>query len=177
MLVVGLGGIGTQVAKRAHGLGMRVIATRNSRREGPDYVEYVGLADELLELTRRAGVVVNAAPLTDSTRGLFDAKFFEAMQPTAIFISVGRGQSTVTADLIKALETGQIAGAALDVTDPEPLPAGHPLWTAPNLIITPHVAGRSREALGRVQALVAENLRRYAAGEPLLSVVNIERGY
>ncbi len=177
MLVVGLGGIGTQVAKRAHGLGMRVTATRNSRREGPAYVEYVGLADELLELTRNADVVVNAAPLTDSTRGLFNAKFFDAMKPTALFISVGRGQSTVTADLIAALESGQIGGAALDVTDPEPLPAGHPLWKAPNLIITPHVAGRSREALGRVRALVGENLRRYAAGEPLLSVVNIERGY
>jgi phosphoglycerate dehydrogenase-like enzyme len=177
MLVVGLGGIGTQVAKRAHGLGMRVTATRNSRREGPDYVEYVGLANELLELTRQADVVVNAAPLTNSTRGLFDAEFFAAMKPTAYFISVGRGQSTVTADLLKALETGQIAGAALDVTDPEPLPEGHPLWSAPNLIITPHVAGRSREALGRVRALVTENLRRYMAGEPLLSVVNIERGY
>lgn len=177
LLVVGLGGIGTQVAKRAHGLGMRVIATRNSRREGPDYVDYVGLADEVWELAKQADVVVNAAPLTDSTRGLFDEKFFKAMKPTAYFISVGRGKSTVTADLIKALETGQIAGAALDVTDPEPLPQGHPLWTAPNLIITPHVAGRSREALGRIQALVAENLRRYVAGEPLLSVVNIERGY
>lgn len=177
MLVVGLGGIGTQVAKRAHGLGMRVVATRNSRREGPDFVEYVGLANELLELAKQADVVVNAAPLTDSTRGLFDAKFFETMKPSAYFISVGRGQSTVTGDLIEALKAGQIAGAALDVTDPEPLPQGHPLWSAPNLIITPHVAGRSREAFARVGALVAENLRRYVAGEPLLSVVNIERGY
>ncbi len=117
LLVVGLGGIGTQVAKRAHGLGMRVIATRNSRREGPDYVDYVGLADEVWTLAAQADVVVNAAPLTDSTRGLFDEKFFKAMKSSAYFISVGRGQSTVTADLIKALETGQIAGAALDVTD------------------------------------------------------------
>ena len=177
MLVVGLGGIGTQVAKRAHGLGMRVVATRNSRREGPEYVEYVGLAGEVLELASRADVVVNAAPLTDATRGMFNAKFFETMKPDAYFISVGRGQSTVTADLVKALESGQIAGAALDVTDPEPLPAGHPLWSAPNVIISPHVAGRSREAFGRIGALVAENLRRYVAGEPLLSVVDIERGY
>ncbi|MDJ0877790.1 MAG: D-2-hydroxyacid dehydrogenase [Halieaceae bacterium] len=177
MLVVGLGGIGTQVARRAHGLGMRVIATRNSRREGPDFVDYVGLADEVWTLARQADVVVNAAPLTDSTRGLFDTKFFKAMKPTAYFISVGRGKSTVTADLIKALESGQIAGAALDVTDPEPLPAGHPLWTAPNLIITPHVAGRSSEGLARIRALVAENLRRYVAGEPLLSTVNVKKGY
>ncbi len=177
MLVVGLGGIGSQVAKRAHGLGMRVTATRNSRREGPDYVAYVGLADEVLELAAKADVVVNAAPLTDSTRGMFNKQFFEAMKPSAYFISVGRGQSTVTADLIEALESGRIAGAGLDVTDPEPLPEGHPLWTAPNVIITPHVAGRSREAFERVGALVAENLRRYVAGEPLLSVVNVERGY
>jgi phosphoglycerate dehydrogenase-like enzyme len=177
MLVVGLGGIGTQVAKRAHGLGMRVIATRNSRREGPPFVEYVGLAPEVLELARQADVVVNAAPLTDGTRGMFNAKFFETMKPSAYFVSVGRGQSTVTADLIEALKAGKIAGAALDVTDPEPLPEGHPLWSAPNVIITPHVAGRSREAFGRIGALVSENLRRYVAGEPLLSVVNIERGY
>jgi phosphoglycerate dehydrogenase-like enzyme len=177
MLVVGLGGIGTQVAKRAHGLGMRVIATRNSRREGPDYVSYVGLADEVLKLAAEADVVVNAAPLTDATRGMFNAGFFAAMKPSAYFISVGRGQSTVTGDLIEALESGQIAGAGLDVTDPEPLPDKHPLWSTPGVIITPHVAGRSREALQRVGELVAENLRRYAAGDPLLSVVNIERGY
>lgn len=177
MLVVGLGGIGTQVARRAHGLGMRVTATRNSRREGPDYVSYVGLADEVLKLAAEADVVVNAAPLTDSTRGMFNKAFFKAMKPSAYFVSVGRGQSTVTDDLIKALESGDIAGAGLDVTDPEPLPEGHPLWTAPNVIITPHVAGRSREALGRISALTVENLRRYNAGEPLLSVVNIQRGY
>jgi phosphoglycerate dehydrogenase-like enzyme len=177
MLVVGLGGIGTQVAKRAHGLGMRVIATRGSRREGPDYVDYVGLSDETLELARQADVVVNAAPLTSATRGMFNAEFFAAMKPQAYFVSVGRGQSTVTDDLIKALHSGQIAGAGLDVVDPEPLPDGHPLWSAPGVIITPHVGGRSREAMQRVGALVAENLRRYVAGEPMLSVVDIKRGY
>ena len=177
MLVVGLGGIGTQVAKRAHGLGMRVVATRNSRREGPDYVSYVGLADEVIDLAKQADVVVNAAPLTDETRGMFNAEFFDAMKPTAYFISVGRGQSTVTADLIEALNSGEIAGAGLDVTDPEPLPDNHPLWSTPGVVITPHVAGRSREALQRIRALVAENLKRYVAGDPLLSVVNIERGY
>jgi phosphoglycerate dehydrogenase-like enzyme len=177
LLVVGLGGIGTQVAERAHGLGMRVVATRNSRREGPDYVAYVGLADELLKLAGEADVVVNAAPLTDSTRGMFNSTFFAAMKPSAYFISVGRGKSTVTEDLVKALNSGQIAGAGLDVTDPEPLPDDHPLWSTPGVIITPHVAGRSREAFQRVEVLVAENLRRYMSGEPLLSVVNIERGY
>ena len=176
-LVVGLGGIGTQTAKRAHALGMRVIATRNSRRAGPDYVAYVGLADELLGLARQADVVINTAPLTDATRGMFDAEFFDAMKPSAYFISVGRGASTVTEDLIAALEGGQIAGAGLDVTDPEPLPPGHPLWTAPRVIISPHTAGRSDKGRDRLFMLVAENLRRYAVGEPLLSMVDIERGY
>jgi phosphoglycerate dehydrogenase-like enzyme len=177
MLVVGLGGIGSQVARRAHALGMRVVATRNSSRSGPDYVDYVGLADELLKLAAEADVVVNAAPLTPSTEGLFDADFFKAMKPGAYFVSVGRGRSTVTADLIAALESGAIAGAALDVTDPEPLPADHPLWQAPRLLITPHMSAMSAATVQRIGALVVENLRRYQAGEPLLSVVDIERGY
>jgi phosphoglycerate dehydrogenase-like enzyme len=177
MLVVGLGGIGTQVAQRAHALGMRVLATRGSRREGPDFIEYVGLADEAITLAKQADVVVNAAPLTAQTRGLFDAAFFEMMKPGAYFISVGRGQSTVTDDLIAALAEGKIAGAALDVTDPEPLPQNHPLWSNPRVIITPHISAQSRESLQRVVLLITENLRRYIAGEPLLSVVDVKRGY
>ncbi len=177
LLVVGLGGIGTQVAMRGHGLGMQVIAIRNSRREGPEYVEYVGLPDELHELATRADVVINTVPLTDKTQGIFNAAFFTAMQPEAYFISVGRGASTVTDDLVAALKSGSIAGAGLDVTDPEPLPRGHPLWTMPRVIITPHVAGRSDRGRDRLYLMVKENLRRYVNGEPMLSVVDIERGY
>lgn len=177
MLVVGLGGIGTQVAQRANALGMRILATRGSRREGPDYVEYVGLSDEAIKLATEADVVVNALPLTDSTRNMFDKAFFAAMKPSAYYVSVGRGQTTVTADLLDALNSGQIAGAGLDVTEPEPLPADHPLWNTPRVIITPHVAASSAETLERIQALVTENLRRYVAGDPLLSVVDIKRGY
>ena len=177
VLVVGLGGIGTQTAKRAHALGMRVIATRGSRREGPEYIEYVGLGDELLELVPQADVVINTAPLTEQTRGMFNAEVFAAMKPTAYFVSVGRGASTVTDDLIAALNNGEIAGAGLDVTDPEPLPEGHPLWTTPRVIISPHTAGRSDKSRARLFLLVQENLRRYISGEPLLSVVDIDRGY
>lgn len=177
LLVVGLGGIGTQVAKRGHGLGMRVIATRNSRREGPDYVDYVGLSNELNELAAQADVVINTAPLTNQTRGMFNAVFFDAMKPEAFFISVGRGASTVTDDLVAALKAGAIAGAGLDVTDPEPLPDGHPLWAMPRVIITPHTAGRSDKGRDRLYLMVKENLRRYVAGEPMLSVVDIEKGY
>lgn len=177
MLVAGLGGIGTQTARLASGLGMRVIATRNSSREGPDFVDYVGLADELPELAEQADVVVNAMPLTDSTRGVFDAAFFERMKPSALFINVGRGGSAVTEDLIAALENGTIAGAALDVQDPEPVPADHPLWEAPNLLITPHMSSFNDAGRDVFWVIFRENLRRYVAGEKMLSVVDIDKGY
>jgi phosphoglycerate dehydrogenase-like enzyme len=177
LLVVGLGGIGTEVAKRAHGLGMRVLATRNSRREGPEYVEYVGLADEYRTLAERADVVVNATPLTPETRGMFDARFFAAMRDDAFFINVGRGESVVTADLTAALQAGAIGGAGLDVTDPEPLPPGHPLWSMSNVVITPHIATSSDFRSERTVTLVAENVRRYVSGDAVLSVVDLVAGY
>jgi phosphoglycerate dehydrogenase-like enzyme len=177
LLVVGLGGIGTEVAKRAHGLGMRVIATRNSRREGPDYVEYIGLADEYRTLAARADVVVNSTPLTLQTRGMFDAQFFAAMKDDAFFINVGRGESVVTADLTAALQAGTVGGAGLDVTDPEPLPPGHPLWRMSNVIVTPHIATSSDYRSERTFTLVAENVRRYVRGDALLSVVDLAAGY
>ncbi len=177
VLVVGLGGIGTEVARRAHALGMKVTAIRNSRREGPPYVARVGLPGELVEFAREADFVVNTAPLTDATRGMFDAAFFGAMRRGAHFINVGRGQSVVTDDLIAALRSGQVGGAGLDVTDPEPLPQGHPLWQLPNVIITPHISARSDLGNEARWAVARENLRRYVAGEPMLSVVDIEKGY
>ena len=177
MLVVGLGGIGRQIAKRAHGLGMRVTATRNSSREGPDYVDYVGLSDELLHLTKEADVVVNITPLTKATTGLFNQEFFKAMKPSAYFINMGRGKSVVTNDLIDALNHQEIAGAGVDVTDPEPLPPDHPLWKTPNVIITPHNSAPSDQMLERFWILVRENIRRYVAGEPMLNVVDLNRGY
>ena len=178
MLVVGLGGIGTEIAKRAHGIGMKVVATRNSGRTGPDFVSYVGLADEMGELAKKADVIVNATPLTAATTGIFDAKFFATLKPSAYFINVARGKSVVTADLIAALNEGRIAGAGLDVMDPEPLPPDHPLWRAPNIIITPHISTRGDYIDdGALRTLARENLRRYAAGEKMLSVVDLKRGY
>lgn len=177
MLVAGLGGIGTETARLASGLGMRVIATRNSRREGPDFVDYVGLSNELPNLVEEADVVVNALPLTTETNDLFDAAMFARMKSSALFINVGRGGSAVTADLIAALENGTIAGAGLDVQDPEPVPAGHPLWKAPNLLITPHMSSFNDGGRDALWIIFRENLRRYVAGERMLSVVDIERGY
>jgi phosphoglycerate dehydrogenase-like enzyme len=156
---------------------MRVIATRNSRREGPDFVEYVGLADEYRTLAARADVVVNATPLTSETRGMFDAQFFDALKRGAFFINIGRGESVVTEALVAALEAGKVGGAGLDVTDPEPLPPGHPLWGMRNVIITPHVATSSDVRSDRTLTLVVENLRRYMRGDALLSVVDLTLGY
>lgn len=177
MLVVGLGGIGTEVASRAHGLGMKVIATRASGRTGPDYVSYVGLPAELLTLAKGADVVVNAAPLTAETTNIFDAKFFAVLKPTAFFVNVARGGSVVTADLVSALNERRIAGAGLDVVEPEPLPPDHPLWKAPNVIISPHVSSRSDLPGEQRWILARENIRRYVAGEKMLSVVDLKREY
>ena len=177
LLVVGLGGIGTEIAWRAHGLGMRVIAIRRSSHEGPDYVDYVGLTDELHSMAATADVIANALPLTPETTGVFDKAFFDAVKPGAIFLSVGRGKNTITGDLIAALESGKLFGAGLDVTDPEPLPAGNPLWHLPNVIITPHVSATGADANRRQKIIAVENLRRYVAGEPMFNVVDMSRGY
>ena len=177
LLVVGLGGIGVEVARRAHAFGMKVVATRASSREGPDFVSYVGLPGELGKLAGDADFIVNTTPLTPETRGMFDARFFAAAKPGAFFFNVGRGGSVVQQDLVAALESGRLAGAGLDVTDPEPLPAASPLWKMNNVIITPHVSAASDLGNAARFAVARENLRRYVAGERMLSVVDLERGY
>lgn len=177
MLIAGLGGIGEAIAQRAKAFGMRVTATRNSSREGPPTVDYVGLADELPTLAAEADVVVNVLPLTPQTTALYDADFFRGMPSHAFFVNVGRGKSVVTGDLIAALRKGDIAGAGLDVTEPEPLPRAHALWQAPNVIITPHTGGGSDGSQRRRWAVVQENLRRYVAGEPLLNLVDPAKAY
>jgi phosphoglycerate dehydrogenase-like enzyme len=177
MLVVGLGGIGTEVARLASGAEMRVTGIRSSRRSGPPFVDQVGLTEDLAAFAAEADVVVNCLPMTPDTADIFDAALFKVVKPTAFFVNVGRGGTVDTDALIAALSEGQIAGAGLDVTDPEPLPSDHPLWTAPNLIITPHYAAWSDIGRERRWLLYRENLRRFVAGEPLLSVVDPERGY
>jgi phosphoglycerate dehydrogenase-like enzyme len=180
LLVVGLGGIGTDVAAKAHAFGMHVIATRNSRRAAPDFVDDVGVADELPDLIGKADVVVMTAPLTAETAHLFDAAMFGRMKKGAIFINITRGGVVVQDDLIAALESGQLGAAGLDVTTPEPLPRNDPLFAAPNILLTPHVAGRaSASGAGREEGwrVVRENLRRYVAGDKLYNLVDLARGY
>ena len=176
LLIAGLGGIGTEVARRAAALGMRVVATRRSSRDGPDFVDYVGLSDELFDLAAEADFVLNALPLTEETEGIFDARFFAKLTPGTHFISVSRGKVTSTDDLVAALQNGTLAGAALDVVDPEPLPKDHPLWQMDNVIITPHLAGKGVVPNSHY-TLQRENLRRFMAGDRLLNVVDPARGY
>ena len=177
LLVVGLGGIGTEVARRAHGLGMTVVATRDGDRTGPSFVSHVGAPAELAALAKGADVIVSCVPLTPVTQGMFDANFFALLKPTAIFVNISRGGTMVMADLTQALLDKRLAGAGLDVADPEPLPAANPLWHAPHVLITPHISARS-DLPGEGRWIVArENMRRYARGAPMLNVVDQARGY
>ncbi len=177
LLVAGLGGIGLEVARRANALGMNVIATRNSSRDKPDFVSYVGLSNELPTLIEKADVVVAALPLTPETTNLFDAKLFSRMKKNAFFINVGRGGSVVSNELAAALNAGTIAGAGLDVTEPEPLPKDHALWKAKNVIITPHMSAQSDLGQSARELLLREQMRRFVSGDKLLAIVDLKKGY
>ncbi len=130
----------------------------------------VASTDDLPRLLPEADIVCLLVPLTDQTRGLVDAEFLARMRDGALLVNVARGRVVVTEALLAELASGRLR-AALDVTDPEPLPPGHPLWSAPNVFITPHVGGASSALWPRAYRLVGEQLRRYVAGEPLLNVV------
>ena len=187
LLVVGLGGAGTEIARIGHSLGMKVIATRNSSREGPDFVSYVGLADETPKLVSDADVVVICAPLTPATRGLFNAAMFARMKKDAMLVNWTRAEITVPEDLAAALKSGTIGSAALNWATAEPLPKTHPLWGAPNLILAPwagtgggaeaNKANQSEAAVEARWVVIRENMRRFATGEKLYSVFDLERGY
>jgi cyclase len=178
MLIVGLGGIGTQIARRAQACGMRIVAIDPSETlVKPSFVFSVEPPSRLMERLPQADVVVLACPLTAQSRGMFGRSQFEAIKPSAYFINIARGGLVDTDELMAALKKGRLAGAGVDVTDPEPLPPGHPLWSLPNVIVSPHVGGQSPETRERQWRLYRENIRRFVAGEPLLCVVDKQRGY
>lgn len=178
MVVVGMGGIGTQIARRAHGFGMRVMGIDpNQNMTRPDFVFSIQPVESLDKTLPLADVVVLACPLTAQTRGMFGAAQFQALKPTAYFINIARGGLVDQVAMIKALEGKRFAGAGLDVTDPEPLPDNHPLWRMKNVVTSPHLGGQAPEARERQWRLYRENVRRFVAGEPLLCVVNKEKGY
>jgi phosphoglycerate dehydrogenase-like enzyme len=174
--IVGLGGIGRDVARRCGALGARVLGLR--RREGAvEGVEVLHGAEGLDRILRESDFVVVTAPETAETAGLLDAAALARMQPHAVLVNVGRGRIVDEDALVAALRHGDIRGAALDVFATEPLPGGHPLWTAPNLLITPHVSAYTEHFWEREAELVVENVRRYLAGRPLLNVVDKAAGY
>jgi phosphoglycerate dehydrogenase-like enzyme len=177
MLVVGLGGIGTQVGRRANAFGMRVMAIDPRDMERPDFVFSLDKPDKLMELLPKADVMVLACPLTKETRGLIGEKQLAAIKKTAYLINVARGGLVETPALVGALGTKGLAGAGLDVSDPDPLPADHPLRKFANVVISPHTGGQSPESRERIWKLYRENVRRFVAGEPLLCVVDKAKGY
>lgn len=182
MGIVGLGGIGSQIARRARALDMKVIAVDIM----PKYKEQIGdICDEvrlvqdnnLLWLLRNSDVVVSAAPHTKISEGMFGSKEFEAMKDQAYFINVSRGKLVQTDALVQAIKTGKLAGVGLDVTNPEPLPANHELWGLSNVIITSHIAARSQFSGDRMQAVFVENVNRFIKGLPVLNQVDKIAGF
>lgn len=174
MGIVGLGGIGREIARRALGFGMTVRAVDRypDQTSPPEGVQAVAGLDELPALLAASDFAVIAAPHTPETAGLFDAAMLAHLRPTSYLINIGRGAIVVLDDLVAALRAGRLAGAALDVFEIEPLPADHPLWDFPNVIITPHTAGYSPAIAARHLATLTENVRRFARGEPLVNVVD-----
>ena len=170
--IIGLGGIGYGVAQRAAPHGLRIIAVDPRRTERPPEVAELWGVDRLDDLLAPSDFVAVCAPETPETRGLFDDARFARMKPGAYFINIGRGRVVKLDAVTRALQEQKIAGAALDVFEQEPLPAEHPLWGMENVILTPHIAGISAHDEDRRLDVLAENLRRFVAGEPLLNVVD-----
>ncbi len=189
--IVGYGSIGRETARLARAFGMRVLALKRHVDQRADdgwrlsdigdaageYVARFFAPDQLLEMLGECDYVVVTAPLTAETRGLLGKAEFQAMKREAVVINVARGGVIDEAALIDALRSGVIGGAGLDVFEREPLPADSPLWQLPNVILSPHVSGFTPHYDERAMALFAENLRRYVAGEPLMNVVDVQRGY
>ncbi len=164
VLIVGYGAIGEALERRLAGFEVDVVRVARGPREG------VHGYDDLAGLLPSADVVVLIVPLTEQTRGMVDARFLSALKDGALLVNVARGAVVDTEALVAELDSGRLA-AALDVTDPEPLPQGHPLWSCPNLLLTPHVGGASSAMEPRAHRLVREQLARFAAGEPLANVM------
>lgn len=176
-VIIGLGGIGTQIAQRAHAFGMRVIGVDPKDIPITNAVEKVVTPDRLHEVLPQADVLFMSAPHTKETEGMLGPAEFGMMKKNSYFVAVSRGKTYNSEALVKALDEKRLAGAGLDVTNPEPLPKGHPLWKFNNVVITPHIAGQSDVVGGRRLALVSENIRRFLAGKTMLNVVDKQKGF
>ncbi|MBO0829932.1 MAG: D-2-hydroxyacid dehydrogenase [Streptosporangiales bacterium] len=176
-LVVGAGPIGRMIARLLRGVGMEVSGVGRTARAADDDFGAVLAASDLHEALPDADYVVVAAPLTDDTRGMFDAAAFAAMRPTARFVNIGRGEIVVEPDLVAALRSGRLAGAALDVFEREPLPEESPLWDMPNVVVSPHMSADFIGWLDVLADVFVDNFKRWHAGEPLRNVVDKQLGY
>ncbi|AFR29025.1 D-2-hydroxyacid dehydrogenase [Arthrobacter sp. Rue61a] len=176
-LVVGTGSIGQEIASLFRAVGLRVSGAGRSSRPGDEYFEEIYSSKDLALVVGDFDYIVLAAPLTDDTKGLVDADVLSAMKPTAHLLNVGRGELVRTDSLVDALRSGSIAGAALDVVHPEPLPAEHPLWGMDNVILTPHMSGDTEGYLDDLGKLFVENLWRFSRDEPLQNVVDKRLGF
>ena len=171
-LIVGVGGIGAEAARLAAAFGIRVLATDARRKDAPPGVAELHPPEKLDELLPRADFVILTVPHTPATEGFMDRPRFRRMKRSAFFINIGRGKTTRLDDLVAALQAGEIAGAGLDVFEIEPLPADHPLWTAPNVLITPHTAGFGPYLDDRRFQIILDNCRAFEAGGTLRNVVD-----
>lgn len=176
-VIIGLGGIGMQIAQRARGFDMTVIGVDPKDISYTSFVSKIVPPDRLDTVLPLADVIFVSAPHTPQSERMVGPRQFELMKKGAYFIAVSRGKLYDTDALVKALDSRRLAGAGLDVTNPEPLPKGHPLWKFENVVITPHIAGQSDQVQARRIDLLKENIRRFADGEPLVNVVDKQKGY
>ena len=176
-LIIGTGGIGGETARHCKHFGLRVIGVDPRCPEPPEGVDELYRPEELDEHLGEADFVIITVPQTPRTQGLIDRERLARMKESAVLINIGRGSTIKLDDLDAALREGSIGGAALDVFEEEPLPEGHPLWTAPNFLMTPHVAAMGPYLEKRRTELIVENCRRFAAEEELLNVVDKENWF
>jgi len=176
-LVIGCGGIGQQIALRAWAHGMHITCVDPEDIPYSPYIERVIKPDQMDQVVPQMDVVFISAPHTEQSHKMMAMRHFDTMKQGSFFIAVSRGGIYDMNGLVKALDSKRLTGAGVDVTDPEPLPPGHPLWKFNNVIITPHIAGRSDMDRGRMLGTIKENIRRFGEGMPLLNVVDKKKGY
>jgi phosphoglycerate dehydrogenase-like enzyme len=178
VLIIGTGEIGSQLATRAAAFGMRVEGLRRrANADRPPHFDRIWTTADLHEALSGADHVVVTLPVTSETRDLLDARAFAACKPGALIYNIGRGAVIDTSALVAALQAGQLGGAGLDVTEPEPLPADSPLWDLENVLITAHTSGASPRYWERQEALMSDNIARYREGRPLRNLVDYENAY
>lgn len=177
MGVIGLGDIGTEVAKRAKALGARVLGVKRTLGNQPEYVDCLYTTEAIDEVLEQSDYIVLAMPSTKKTTGIINEQRLRRMKQDAFLVNIGRGALIDQEALVKALTEGWIGGAGLDVTTPEPLPTEHPLWGLKNVILTPHVSGSSPTNDFRRMGIFFRNLEHYLVGQPLENLVDFEEGY